>query len=41
MKHTQVAIIGAGPVGLFTAFYARLRGLDVTLIDSLENVGGK
>lgn len=41
MKHTQVAIIGAGPVGLFTAFYARLRGLDVTLIDSLENVGGQ
>ncbi|RRG18148.1 NAD(P)/FAD-dependent oxidoreductase [Weissella viridescens] len=41
MKKTQVAIIGAGPVGLFTAFYARLRGLDVTLIDSLENVGGQ
>ncbi|MBM7617693.1 thioredoxin reductase (NADPH) [Weissella uvarum] len=41
MEKTQVAIIGAGPVGLYTAFYARMRGLDVTVLDSLETVGGQ
>ena len=33
---TDVAIIGAGPTGLFAAFYAGLRQMSVKLIDSLE-----
>lgn len=37
----DVTIIGAGPVGLFTAFYAGLRELDVVILDSLEMVGGQ
>ena len=38
---TDVAIIGAGPVGLFAAFYAGLRQMSVALIDSLEVLGGQ
>lgn len=34
-------IIGAGPTGLFAAFYAGLRGMSVQIIDSLEEVGGQ
>lgn len=37
----DITIIGAGPVGLFTAFYAGLRQAKVKLIDSLEQVGGQ
>src|SRR5687767_7844859 len=37
----DVAIIGAGPTGLFAAFYAGLRQMSVKLIDSLEIVGGQ
>jgi len=38
---TDIAIIGAGPTGLFAAFYAGLRGASVQIIDSLEEVGGQ
>ena len=38
---SDVAIIGAGPTGLFAAFYAGLRQMSVTLIDSLEILGGQ
>src|SRR3989440_7514563 len=37
----DLAIIGAGPVGLFAAFYAGLRGMSVKLIDSLDVLGGQ
>jgi ferredoxin/flavodoxin---NADP+ reductase len=37
----DVAVVGAGPVGLFAAFYAGLRGLSVALIDSLPEPGGQ
>lgn len=37
----DINIIGAGPTGLFAAFYAGLRGLSVQIIDSLEEVGGQ
>src|SRR5271154_5912941 len=37
----DVAIIGAGPTGLFAAFYAGLRGMSVKIIDSLEILGGQ
>lgn len=36
----DITIIGAGPTGLFTAFYAGLRGASVQMIDSLEEPGG-
>jgi ferredoxin/flavodoxin---NADP+ reductase len=38
---TDVLIIGAGPSGLFSAYYAGLRGLSVTLLDSLPAPGGQ
>jgi len=38
---TDILIIGAGPVGLFTVFEAGLLGLKCTLIDNLDKVGGQ
>src|SRR5260221_4238914 len=38
---TDVTIIGAGPTGLFAAFYAGLRQMSVKLLDSLEILGGQ
>src|SRR3954454_7811991 len=37
----DLAIVGAGPVGLFAAFYAGLRQMSVKLIDSLDVLGGQ
>lgn len=37
----DLAIIGAGPTGLYAAFYAGLRRMSVKLIDSLEILGGQ
>jgi ferredoxin/flavodoxin---NADP+ reductase len=37
----DLAIIGAGPTGLFAAFYAGLREMSVKLIDSLDSLGGQ
>ncbi|MFA9414119.1 MULTISPECIES: NAD(P)/FAD-dependent oxidoreductase [unclassified Streptococcus] len=37
----DIAIIGGGPVGLFTAFYAGLRGATVKVIESLSELGGQ
>ncbi len=41
MRETDVAIIGAGPSGLFAAYYAGFRGLSVALIDNLPEPGGQ
>lgn len=38
---TDILIIGAGPAGLFGAYYAGARGLRVTLVDSLSQIGGQ
>lgn len=38
---TDVAIIGAGPVGLFAVFELGLLGLNAVLIDSLDKPGGQ
>lgn len=38
---TDITIIGGGPVGLFAAFYAGLRGMSVRIIDSLPELGGQ
>ncbi|MEZ4415665.1 MAG: NAD(P)/FAD-dependent oxidoreductase [Gemmatimonadota bacterium] len=37
----DLIIIGGGPTGLFGAFYAGLRGLSTTIIDSLPDLGGQ
>ena len=37
----DVAIVGAGPTGLFSAFYAGLRQMSIKLIDSLDILGGQ
>jgi len=37
----DVAIVGAGPTGLFAAFYAGLRQMSVMILDSLEILGGQ
>ncbi len=37
----DITIIGGGPSGLFAAFYARLRGASVKVIDSLPQLGGQ
>ena len=41
MIKTDILIIGAGPVGLFTVFEAGLLGLNCTLIDNLDKPGGQ
>ncbi|SDN49277.1 thioredoxin reductase (NADPH) [Tenuibacillus multivorans] len=40
-KTYDITIIGAGPVGLFTAFYAGMREASVNIIDSMPQVGGQ
>ena len=37
----DIAVIGAGPAGLFTIFQAGMMGLKCAVIDSLEKVGGQ
>lgn len=37
----DITIIGGGPVGLFTAFYAGLRQAKVKIIESLPQLGGQ
>jgi len=38
---TDLLIIGAGPAGLYAAYYAGFRGLTVALMDSLPQPGGQ
>jgi thioredoxin reductase (NADPH) len=37
----DITIIGAGPTGLFAAFYAGMRGASHRLIDNLDQLGGQ
>jgi ferredoxin/flavodoxin---NADP+ reductase len=37
----DLLVIGAGPVGLYGAYYAGFRGLSVAVVDSLPEVGGQ
>ena len=37
----DITIIGAGPTGLFGAFYAGMRGASCRLLDNLDQVGGQ
>lgn len=41
MHETDLLIIGAGPTGLFAAYYAGFRGLSVAVVDSLPELGGQ
>ncbi|HEY3008165.1 MAG TPA: NAD(P)/FAD-dependent oxidoreductase [Micromonosporaceae bacterium] len=41
MREVDIAIVGAGPTGLFAAYYAGFRGLSVALIDALPEPGGQ
>lgn len=37
----DIAIVGAGPTGLYAAYYAGFRGLQVAVVDALPEVGGQ
>lgn len=39
--HVDLLIIGAGPTGLFAAYYAGFRGMRVAVVDSLPELGGQ
>jgi thioredoxin reductase (NADPH) len=41
MRKVDVAIVGAGPTGLFAAYYAGFRGLSVAVVDTLPEPGGQ
>jgi thioredoxin reductase len=41
MREIDVAVVGAGPTGLFAAYYAGFRGLSVAVIDALPEPGGQ
>jgi ferredoxin/flavodoxin---NADP+ reductase len=41
MTECDILIIGAGPTGLFGAYYAGFRGLRTALVDSLPEAGGQ
>ena len=38
---TDLLIIGAGPTGLYAAYYAGFRGMSVAVVDSLPELGGQ
>lgn len=40
-RDCDLAIIGAGPTGLYAAYYAGFRGFSVCLIDALPELGGQ
>lgn len=41
MLDVDIAIVGAGPTGLYAAYYAGFRGLSTALIDALPEPGGQ
>jgi ferredoxin/flavodoxin---NADP+ reductase len=38
---TDIVVLGAGPTGLYAAYYAGFRGLATVVLDSLPEVGGQ
>jgi ferredoxin/flavodoxin---NADP+ reductase len=41
VRAVDLAIVGAGPTGLFAAYYAGFRGLSTLVIDALPEAGGQ
>ncbi len=41
LHEVDVLVVGAGPVGLFAAYYSGFRGLSVAVVDSLPELGGQ
>ena len=41
MHDVDLLLVGAGPVGLYGAYYAGVRGLSVAVVDSLPEPGGQ
>jgi thioredoxin reductase (NADPH) len=41
MPDVDIAIVGAGPTGLYAAYYAGFRGLSVAVLDALSEPGGQ
>lgn len=41
MREVDIVIVGAGPTGLFAAYYAGFRGLSTTVVDALPEPGGQ
>lgn len=41
LVESDLAVVGAGPTGLFAAYYAGFRGLSVAVVDSLPELGGQ
>jgi ferredoxin/flavodoxin---NADP+ reductase len=41
VRQVDIAIVGAGPTGLFAAYYAGFRGLSTAVIDALPEPGGQ
>ncbi|PYE49887.1 NAD(P)/FAD-dependent oxidoreductase [Deinococcus yavapaiensis] len=39
--HSDVLIVGGGPVGLYAAFYVALRGLTVRIVEARPELGGQ
>src|SRR5690242_10212014 len=41
MLEVDIAIVGAGPTGLYAAYYAGFRGLSTVVVDALPEPGGQ
>src|SRR5947199_10600895 len=41
MREIDIAVVGAGPAGLFAAYYAGFRGMSVAVVDALPEPGGQ
>jgi ferredoxin/flavodoxin---NADP+ reductase len=41
IESSDLVIIGAGPVGLYAAYYSGVRGLKTTVVDALPHAGGQ
>lgn len=41
MREVDIVIVGAGPTGLFAAYYAGFRGLSTAVVDALPEPGGQ
>lgn len=41
LVETDLLVLGAGPTGLFATYYAGFRGMRVTVVDSLPELGGQ